>query len=181
MHYELILAFLIDNKSEVFSQTLASDALEVVHAAGEKKSVHNHVTKVFLETFTKECEPRIDALPESFFTASRDERMKTISTWGKGTLLTVLGQFALTANYRELQSLVRDVYETFGDAHEVILVTTPRPLDSKTKATIRAHYKHGVVFQIDQSIVGGMRVYMGGTITDHSFASLLSRISNLTT
>lgn len=180
MHFHLLLAYLVDHANDLVSSQHADEVKEIVQAAEAGKPVHNSVVDMFLKAFASECLPKIDSLDDTFFESSKNKRWKTLGTWSTSTMLKVLVGFVVTANAREVQTLVRDIYETFGQGKGVIKVTTPRPLDTKTKTNIRKSYSDGVVFQVDRDLVGGMHIYQDGTISDKSFASLLSRISNLT-
>lgn len=180
MPYHLLLAYLIDHQDKIFQENQVEDLREIIGAISSEKSVDNAIVQAFLGEFRELCEPRLDALDQEFFDAPKKKRWKTMSTWSSSSLLKVLVEFLSTARSHEVQSMIREVYETFSDKEGIVMVTSPRSLDAKVKQQIRKHYGTGVVFHVDTSLVGGISIYKDGRICDKSFSSLLSRLSHLT-
>lgn len=175
MKLHLFLAYIAAHKESFSDAHFSSEASRALQSLKNNWVVHGDIGHAFLTFFQKECEPFLDSIWD-FFTSSLEEKKSKIASFVKsGSPQYVLGMYLLNANSRELQSLIWDIYKTFGK-ESLVTIRSPRPLNQAAKKKIRDHLKRWVIFEVDTWLVWWMLMYRDGSIIDKSFSSFLSRI-----
>jgi len=180
MNDNLFLAYIVDHKDQFLASESIKLLSETIDAISDGRELPTAFCEQFLAHFRAHCEPRIDALDSDFFSASAGDRRKQLSWSTESAINNVLAQFLAQATQREIQSFVSSIYTQCMGIGSTVQITTPKALDSAQKKQIREAYSQGVLFQVDQGIIGGMIAYANSTIVDKSFSSLMSRITQLT-
>jgi hypothetical protein len=122
----------------------------------------------------------LDSLDDFFGLTPEEKKSKILSFQKMWLVQKNLAHFLLTANERELQSLVASLYKKFDSKNPLVTIRSPRLLRADIRSTIRWFFWSGVVFEVDTKLVWWMLLYRESTIVDKSFSSLLSRIPSLT-
>jgi hypothetical protein len=122
----------------------------------------------------------IDKLPVSYFVLSPQEKKDVLKQtivengliWD--SLRNILSSCSFEELQAELSSLILRVYKDRSS----LLVQSARECDHKLKTEIRKHHKNKsfVSFQIQQDLLGGMRVYSRSVLVDSSW---LGKIASL--
>ena len=136
--------------------------------------------KVFVNFLEEKVVPEIDKIPATFFVDSvknkRDFLQKNISH--SGLMWNVLCNLLTTCSFEELQSELSNLVLRVYPNRFSLLIQSARECEPKLKLEIRSYNKDKfyVSFQIQKSLLGGMRVYANSVLQD---ASWLGRISLL--
>jgi len=128
---------------------------------------------------------QLDKLDSRFFFEPLDSRRETLKHLfpGESDLSFALRDIFVQNTYQEL---TRKASELLADLKEpyTIVVQTPVEMEAEKRKMIRKAFvaKHPYVFvefQINPTIIGGMRVFENGRVTDHSWLAKVQAITQI--
>lgn len=128
---------------------------------------------------------RLDELDLAFFFKPLPERLTVLKKLfpGASDLSSAMIDIFLQGTYQEITQMA---YELLSEIKEpyMIVIQTPVQVEAEQKKIIRQAFNkkyHDVFvdFQINPPIIGGMRVFENGVVTDHSWLARVQAISQL--
>lgn len=147
----------------------------------------NAFFKALTEFFTGNFATKVDELPGGFYLLPYEVRVVEIKKIieSENRIADALRDFLVTNSYQEVATLLNELAQIVTGA-DLVLVQTPRDIDSALKKEIRAalleKYPHAFpVFQVNRGLIGGFRVFVNGTATDFSWFSRISKLNSLKT
>ncbi|EKD93876.1 MAG: hypothetical protein ACD_28C00035G0013 [uncultured bacterium] len=145
----------------------------------------NNLFKAVLEFFVQSFGMRLEIAHESI-AFSRVERAEVIEKMvpGENVFASSLRQLLLNHSYQDCVAEINALAKKVVNA-PYIVVQSPREIDLELKKKIREHlyteYPFSFpVFQINRKLIGGFRIFKGGTVIDHSWISRVLRFTSLT-
>lgn len=155
-----------DGLSEEFWSDLRS-LLTGIEAAGEGEARDNRFIRAYAQTLSEEVADALDQV-------SIDDQVFGSQTHGLLTSFVETGR-EIDLGY-EIQTFLR---EQMGVASPVI--QSPQPLTSQEKQQIRSVLREQyqgsfVVFEVEASLGGGLRLFYQGTLFDESWMTQMSRV-----
>jgi F0F1-type ATP synthase delta subunit len=145
----------------------------------------NNLFKAVLEFFVQSFAMRLEIAHESnaFSRAEKAEMIEKLVP-GENAFASSLRQILLNYSYQDCVAEINILAKKVVNA-PYIVVQSPREIDLELKKKIREHlYTESPfsfpVFQINRKLIGGFRIFKGGTVIDHSWISRVLRFTSLT-
>jgi F0F1-type ATP synthase delta subunit len=138
-----------------------------------------------IDFFTKNFSMRMDIMNESYsFSDQKRQEIALKIMPGEGELAESLRHLLLHYSYQELANEIIKICTTVANA-PLILIQSPREIDLSLKKEIRTKLLTEeplafLSFQINRKLIGGVRVFKGGKVVDHSWLSRVLRFKSLT-
>ncbi len=130
---------------------------------------------------------KLDQLAGDFYVMKEEDREKVVAALIKGdsASLSALRELILHRTPQELAAAIQKLASTLVDA-PLILVQSPREMNQDLKKEVRQalldkHPRSFPSFQINRKLIGGMRIFENGDVTDHSWLHRVLRFTHLTT
>lgn len=128
----------------------------------------------------------LDSLDSKFYLSNRSNQEKTLSELikEKHTLVEPTIELILSSNYKSLLKETNELATKIGK-NSYIVVQTPRETNKELKKSIREKLqeKYGKtslpMFAVNQNIIGGLRVFVDGEVTDHSWLGKINYITSI--
>lgn len=135
---------------------------------------------------TENLATKVDKVGIDFYRQNSSDQQKQAEELIKSDTLVAktLKELFCANSYQELAQGLADFVAAVTGA-PYILVQTPREADQALKQEIRTaiREKHGQytfpIFQINRNLIGGLRVFIDGDVTDHSWLGRINYITNL--
>jgi len=128
---------------------------------------------------------RLDELDLAFFFKPLPERIEVLKRLfpGSSALSSAMIDIFIQGTYQEITQMAYDLISDLKEPYMVV-VQTPVEIDTAKRKMIREAFnkKYNYVFvdfQINPPIIGGMRVFENGVVTDHSWLARVQAISQL--
>jgi len=161
--------------------------LLVKYANGENLiTKDNALLTAIAEFLTINLSTKIDQLHVEFYRLKAYEQAKQIEELvSSHTLIAqTLKEMLVKAS---LEELTQAVYKFIKSVVEVpyIIVQTPREMSAELKKEIRNNlreHNHALsfpIFQINKNLIGGLRVFVNGKVTDNSWLGRINHITSL--
>lgn len=139
-----------------------------------------------VEYLTKDFALALNGIDSSFYGMSQSEREKAVNDLWKidREVDKALMKVLVNCSYQEIVRNIQNLLEVAFNS-SFLLVQTPTPLDKATKDEIvkklQLENKEPVIvqFQVNQSIIGGMRIFQNGEVQDMSWMGRIEKIVNL--
>lgn len=139
-----------------------------------------------VEYLTKDFALALNGIDSSFYGMSQSEREKAVNDLWKidREVDKALMKVLVNCSYQEIVRNIQNLLEVAFNS-SFLLVQTPTPLDKPTKDEIvkklQLENKEPVIvqFQVNQSIIGGMRIFQNGEVQDMSWMGRIEKIVNL--
>lgn len=139
-----------------------------------------------VEYLTKDFALALNGIDSSFYGMSQSEREKAVNNLWKidREVDKALMKVLVNCSYQEIVRNIQNLLEVAFNS-SFLLVQTPTPLDKATKDEIvkklQLENKEPVIvqFQVNQSIIGGMRIFQNGEVQDMSWMGRIEKIVNL--
>jgi hypothetical protein len=136
--------------------------------------------------FTSELARKIDYLDSSFYLSDIKTRREFADKLIKSDseLANAIKDLLVKYSYQQLANEIQTLGAKIGSAKHIV-IQTPRELDQELKKEIRAKFvekdAHNFpIFQINQKLIGGMRVFEDGKTIDNSWVSRVYQYTSLT-
>jgi len=140
------------------------------------------ILKEFGEYVEAEVVRIVDAIPIKFYVIDEDKKVAVLdAVITEQTLFhRTLRKYIMTASYEEVQKLLADVMQGVAGKN-VVVFQSVRECDQEMKQDIRGTL--GEVgftkFQINQSILGGFRLYKNEKLLDASWLGKILSLKNM--
>jgi len=128
---------------------------------------------------------RLDQLDLAFFFKPLPQRLEVLNGLfpGSSNLSSALIDIFIQGTYQEVTQMAYELVSNLKEPYMVV-VQTPVEVDTERRKMIRQAFnkKYNYVFvdfQINPPIIGGMRVFENGIVTDHSWLARVQAISQL--
>ncbi len=128
---------------------------------------------------------QFDQLNISFFFEALPERLKVLENFfpGQSALHQAVRDFVVGSTYQEVGAMANEGLSYIKEVPSIV-IQTPVELDSELRLPIRSYilekYPFSFAeFQVNPQIIGGMRIFAGGKIMDHSWMGKIQAIANL--
>ncbi len=161
----------------------ALDAFEKAAYVDPKNLFFDAMARYITEDFAQ----AFDQLNRSFFFESLPERLKTLNRIlsGQSVLHQTLRDLLFGSTYQEVGVMANEALSYLKEA-PTILIQSPMELASDFKEKIRSYILSQYPFsfpefQVNSDIVGGLRVFVGGKVIDHSWIGKIHSITRLGT
>lgn len=133
----------------------------------------------------KEFAQQFDQLTIAFFFDSLAERSTILNKLfsGKTFLHHAVCDLVLSSTYQEIGMQANADLSYLKEAPFVV-IQTPMELSSEMRRNIRSHVVEKYPFsfpefQVNPQIIGGLRVFVGGKVMDHSWMGRIQSLANL--
>lgn len=155
---------------------------------GKVKNAKNGLLLAVLEILTRGLAVRMDLLAEADSASLQSDAQKTtlITKMIKSPTLDshALRKLLLRRSYQELNNAIANLARALTD-RPLLVVQSPRPIAVELKKTIRDHFEqeHHLsfpIFQVNKQLIGGLRVFNGGRVRDHSWFARVIQLTSLT-
>lgn len=155
---------------------------------GKFKKEKNGLLSAVLEILTRGLAVRMDLLAEADSLALQSDAQKValIDKMIKSPTLDsrALKKLLLRHSYQELNNGIATLAREITD-QPLLVVQSPRPVAVELKKAIRAHFEQEQhlsfpIFQVNKQLIGGLRVFNGGRVRDHSWFARVSQLTSLT-
>ncbi len=182
---EAFINYLLQSNEKEF---IADLKLMTSYAKGAK-GIDLRKNKFFLaivKFLTGDFARKLDLLDNDFYLFSTDDRKLIVEKLlsGNSNLASALKNILLTSTYQQISS---EIYELSSKIQEspYILVQSPREIQPELKKEIRKKIKEESptnfpIFQINQKLIGGIRIFKDGESNDHSWLSRVLHYTSLT-
>lgn len=163
----------IKNALEVFDQSTLPDP---------KNAFLDALAKYLSQDFGL----KFDQLNIPFFFTGGEERAQTLSKLFPGVSLLheTVRDFVFHSTYQEIGMMAQSAMASLK-ASPVVLIQTPVELNSILRQSVRSYLLERYSFsfpefQVTPQIVGGMRLFAGGKVVDHSWMGRIQSLTRLT-
>lgn len=145
----------------------------------------NNFLNALAQYISKDFSHQFDQLTITFFFEPLPERLKMLNDLfpGSSFLYQTIRDLVMQSTYQEIGKLANEALSTLKGIPSVI-IQTPVELESSMRLTIRSllleKYPFSFPeFQITPQIIGGLRVFAGGKVMDHSWMGKIQSLANL--
>jgi hypothetical protein len=168
-------------------ENLSKDIQDLIITINKKKiSKENNLLKAVLSYLAEKFSENIYELPSEFHYECYEKQMnlasKIINSDSKlaNCLKEIIANHSHQEILNELQTLLNKLLNT-----PIVLVQSPISLSSDKKIEIKnnlaknAHQLSVPVFQVNKKLIGGMRIFVNGEVTDNSWLKKINLITTL--
>lgn len=134
---------------------------------------------------SKDFAHHFDQLNISFFFDGLPERLKALKDLfpGELALSQTVRDVVLVSTYQEIGAMANAALSYIKEVPSIV-IQTPVELDSELRLPIRSYILEKYPFsfpefQVNPQIIGGMRIFAGGKVMDHSWMGKIQAIANL--
>lgn len=175
--------------SEVSENDFMSDLpLVVAYAEGRTGTLaKSPFFETFVQFLTGPFAAKLDKLSGDFYVMSDKDRTQVVDALIKGETRVALSlkEIYMHRTPQEMAEVIQDLAKQVSKA-PVVVIQTPREMDAELKKDMRAelvekHPNSFPNFQINRKLIGGLRIFVDGEVTDHSWLSRVLRFTHLTT
>ena len=159
----------------------------VLSLQGNGTAQGNKLLTALNDYFVAELSSSFDQLGSVYFQADAKEQRSQLEKLfpGSGSFETSLRAQIFSSSPQEFSEHLISFGNEVASAPRV-LVQSPADCDQETKKAIRAHflqqYPHSFVsFQVNVQLIGGIRFFVDGKVSDHSWFSRIQSIRKLKT
>lgn len=145
----------------------------------------NGLFQALAEFFNSSFAEKMDELPGNFYLLSYEDRVSKAKEIieSETRISSALREILALNSYQELAGYLQEFNRLVNEV-DLVLVQTPRDLDSEFKKEIRKVLLEKFpdtfpVFQVNRGLIGGFRVFVNGTSHDHSWLSRITKITSL--
>lgn len=177
---------------QVLSEIDSGQLLKEIHSllAFKKSKRISSENKIFLASLnylSDKFVSNIYNLPDNFHYLEYEKQLQLASEQLKSnsrlakTLIDLLANHSYQELLNELQLLLNKTTNA-----PIVLVQTPVSLTSEQKIEIKENISQQTnsictpVFQINQKLIGGMRIFINGVVTDNSWLKKINLITKIT-
>ena len=178
--------FFVDYLSDVSEADFFSALEDYLEALdGLPVSSDSGFLKALIAFVSHEVGMCLDQLDSAFFFSDYEARQAHLKKQFSGNdfLSDALLELFLESTYQELSS---SAYGAINQINQIptIVVQSPIELDSKQRQEMResflkSHPNSFVEYQINRQLIGGMRVFVQGSVVDHSWLGKVQALTNL--
>lgn len=158
-------------------------AIQVI--TGLERPAKNGFLDALASDISLELGRALDQLNSDFFFLDYDERMKKLTALlpGKSALARYTRDLFVEGTYQGITEMANTALNTLKEL-PVIVVQSPVELSMQQRTDIRKSFLDKypfsfTEFQINPQIIGGMRVFVNGQVTDHSWLAKVQAITNI--
>lgn len=178
--------YLVNVESKDFLQDL-SMAVQYMNGADIKslKVNKSDFFKAMAEFLTVNLAAKMDELTVDFYMKSVKKQAEELEDKIKSDshVAKALKDILLNNSTQELSSVIDEFARTVAGAKFIVL-QSPREIDTELKKQIRKkigeEYPYSFpIFQINRSLIGGLRVFIDGKTVDNSWFSRIVRITSM--
>jgi len=121
----------------------------------------------------------LDTLNTDFFLENHKQREKILNNLitQKGLVYKLIKEIFLTLSYEEIQKIFQAIIIIASPETEKMFIQSAREFNVNTKKEIRNSFSNGITtFKINKNLLGGIRIYKDGVLSDSSW---LGKLKNL--